>query len=182
MTIENQETTENQEMTGTAPVPGEQKPEVVTVELQITDEIKNYLRLAGKWGMFLSILGFIFMGLMVFAGFIISIALSFIPTVTASPLPFPPFLFGFLYLVIGAVYFFPILYLYRFSSGIKQALAQNDQDRLTRAFYYLKAQYRFIGILMIVMLALYVVMFAVMIFAGLFAGLSGLSGVSGMPA
>jgi len=174
MNIENQET------------PGaglqEQNPEAATAQLQITNEIKNYLNLAGKWGMFLAILGFVFTGLMVFAGFIMSIALSFIPTTGINPFPFPTFLFGFLYLIFAAVYFFPIFYLYRFSAGIKRALAQNDQEHLVKAFYYLKAQYRFIGILMIVMLALYVVMFVVMIFAGLFASLSGLSGLAGMPA
>lgn len=174
MNIENQET------------PGaelqEQKQEAVSAELQITDEIRNYLNLAGKWGMFLAILGFIFAGLMVFAGFMMSIVLSFIPKTGISPFPFPTFLFGFLYLIFAAVYFFPIFYLHQFSAGIKRALAQNDQERLVKAFYYLKAQYRFIGILMIVMLTLYVVMFVVMIFAGLFASLSGLSGLAGMPA
>ena len=149
-------------------IPAEKK------ELEITKEIGGYLHQAGKWSKFLAIVGFVLMGLMIFAGFIMGIVMSFIPSESMSMMPFPPFLIGVVYLIISAIYFFPILYLYRFSTNIRQALFTNNQNQLTKAFNNLRAHYRFIAILMIVMFCLYIVMFVVMIFAGLFAGFSGL--------
>lgn len=146
-------------------------------ELEFTKEISGHLQGAGKWGKFLAILAFIVMGLMVFGGIVMSIVLAFIPTGTSSSMPFPPYLFGVIYLVIGAIYFLPILYLYRFSTGIRQALISKDQNKLAKAFYYLKAQYRFIGIFTIVVFCLYFVLLVVMVAAGLFAGLSSFPGM-----
>ena len=80
---------------------------------------------------------------------------------------FPPFVFGLIYLIIGAVYFFPILYLYRFSSLIRKALQNKDTQILDIAFRNLKAHYKYIGILMIIALGIYVLMFAGMMIGGL---------------
>lgn len=168
--------TENQELQPLQPEENKVEQEVKTLE--ITDEIKNNLIEAGRWSKFLAILGFIFMALMIMMGFFLSVALALIPKTGATQMPFPPFLMGVFYLVMAGIYFLPLLYLYRFSSGIKQALHLKNQDRLANAFFNLKAHYRFIGILMIVMLALYVLVFVVMIFAGLFAGLSGMGGIA----
>ncbi|MCY1722207.1 DUF5362 family protein [Prolixibacteraceae bacterium Z1-6] len=148
-------------------------------ELAITAEIGEQLNGAGNWGKFLAILGFVFMGLMVFGGFIMSIIFLVMPGELSSGMPFPPFLFGFIYLVMGAIYFLPILYLYRFSSNIKSAILSKDQNQLTVAFKNLKAHYRFIGIFTIVIFALYILVFIVMVFAGIFAGLAtNLTGIT----
>ncbi len=148
--------------------------------LEITGDINAHLTEAGKWGSFLAILGFVFIGLMVMVGFVVSIVFAFLPSAAlgGSPdFPFPTFLFGLIYVVMGALYFLPLLYLFRFSSRVKQALKYQSQEKLSSAFQNLKAHYRFIGILMIVILALYVLMFIVMIFAGLFAGMAGFLGM-----
>lgn len=158
--------TENQTTEQTMPVEKQ--------KLEITPEISDHLVQTGKWAKFLAILGFVFMGLMVFIGFGMGIIMSFLPGGQAGVLPFPSFIFGFIYLIFAAIYFFPILYLFRFSTGIKQALLSKNQKQLVWAFGNLKSHYRFVGILMIVMLAFYAVVFVVMMFAGLFAGLSGL--------
>lgn len=157
------------------------QPEVKNLE--ITGDINVHLTDAGKWASFLSILGFVFIGLIVMGGFVMSIVFAFMPGPALGSnhfFPFPAFLIGLIYLVMGAVYFLPILYLFRFSSRIKQALKYKNQERLSSAFMNLKAHYRFIGILMIVVLALYAIMFVVMLFAGLFAGMA--AGFLGTPA
>lgn len=156
-------------------IPEETQAEPIKESLEITDEIKDQLSQAGGWGKFLSILGFIFMGFMILFGFMMSAMMAFVPNQYGG-LPFPTFLFGFIYLVIAIVYFFPILYLYRFSSGIKQALRLNNQNQLAKAFLYLKAHYRFMGILMIVFIGIYILAFILMVFFGMFAGLSAMSG------
>jgi len=157
----------------------EQQPEEPQ-KLEITSEISEQLRGAAKWAKFLAIIAFVFTGLMVFAGFMMSIVFLVIPGKMASTMPFPPFLFGLIYLLIGAVYFLPILYLYRFSNSIGSALRLKNQKQLTNAFKNLKAHYRFIGIFTIVGFVLYVVLMVVLIFVGLFTGLA--SSFSGIPA
>lgn len=167
--------TENQKTELTQPEESNVEQEEKT--LQITSEIEIYLDGAGKWSKFLAILGFVFMGFMVVMGIIISIALWLIPLPGAGAFPFPPFIIGFIYLVMAAVYFLPILYLYRFSSGIKQALILKNQNQFTKAFFNLKAFYRFIGILMIIFLALYPIIMIAIVSAGLFSGFSNNFGI-----
>lgn len=158
---------------------GQQLPEEPQ-KLEITNELGEVLQSAGKWGKFLAILGFVFMGLMVFGGFVMSIVFLVMPGDIAGEMPFPPFLFGLIYLLMGAIYFLPILYLYRFSSNINKAVLSKNQDQLAVAFTNLKAHYRFIGIFTIVLFALYLLAFIIMMFVGIFAGFA--SGVSGLSA
>jgi hypothetical protein len=72
-----------------------------------------------------------------------------------------------LYLGGALLYFFPILYLFRFSTKAKTALNSGSDLELTEAFQNLKSHYKFVGILTIVMIGLYIVFF-------LFGGLSAL--------
>ncbi|MCG6185912.1 hypothetical protein [Maribellus maritimus] len=167
--------TENQETEQTQAEKPQTTDEVKT--LKITEEVSTYMNEAGKWGKFLAILGFVFMGLLVAGGFVMSIVFALIPTEGFGGLPFPTFLIGVFYLIIGAIYFLPILYLYRFSTGIKMALSLKNQHQFVKAFYNLKALYRFIGIFMIVIFAIYLLMIVIMIFAGLFAGFSNYTGM-----
>ena len=160
--------------------PSEQTLAPEEKNLEISDEIKKDLLTAGKWAKFLAILGFIGMGLMVVAGFIMSIVMAFLPLGQNYPLPFPAFWLGFIYLVLALIYILPLLYLYRFATHIKQALSSDNQQLLTSAFRNLKAHYRFISILIIVMFCVYIVALIVTIFVGLFAGLA--SGVSNINA
>lgn len=112
----------------------------------------------------------------------ISVIMSFMPSGPFQHLPVPGFLFGFVYLAIGIVYFFPILYLLRFSTNIQQAISANSTQQILLAFKNLKSHYRYIGIVMIVMLGLYLLMFVFIVFAGMLAGLSGFTGFTGMQA
>ena len=48
--------------------------------LEITGDINAHLTEAGKWGSFLSILGFVFVGLIVMVGFVVSIVFAFLPS------------------------------------------------------------------------------------------------------
>ena len=168
-------TTEYQEMETIQPEKNETEQETNT--LKITSEITSQLNDAGKWGKFLAIVGFVMMGFMVLSGFVMSIVMAFIPLPSKDMFPFPPFLFGIFYFLVAILYLFPVLYLYRFSTGIKQALLMKDQGRLTNAFFNLKALYRFIGILTIVFLALYPIIIVTMVLIGLFSGFSQSVGI-----
>jgi predicted RND superfamily exporter protein len=73
---------------------------------------------------------------------------------------------GVVYILLAVLYFFPCLYLLRFSNHMKVALATEDQTRLTTAFENLKSVFKFIGVLTIVILGIYVLAF---LFGGLAA-------------
>lgn len=134
-------------------------------ELRLNDFTKKYLREIAKWAFLLSIIGFIGIALMVFLGIVMWFVVKD-TSVYASI--FPLEVLSLSYLFIGVVNFFPVLYLFRFSRKMKSALATKNGDDLTQAFANLKSHYKYIGILMIIVLALYVLS----ILGGVISGLS----------
>jgi hypothetical protein len=126
-------------------------------ELKLNNFAKDFLKETARWAGFLSILGFIGIGLLVI------IALFFGTVATSLSNSFSgAFGGGFItvfYLLLALLYFFPVYFLYQFSSNMKKALARSDQDTLTKGFEYLKSHYKFVGILAIVMLSLYLILF-----------------------
>jgi uncharacterized membrane protein len=116
---------------------------------------KNYLNETQKWSKFLSIVGFIGIGLLiVFSIFIGFFMPNFLPSDQADIMSGG--LFGFVYLLMAALYFFPVLYMYKFSKHMKTALSNNDTENIDEAFKYLKSQYKFMGIYTIVCLGIYI--------------------------
>jgi hypothetical protein len=114
-----------------------------------------------KWAAFVSIVGFVFLAILV----LIMIASLFM----TSLLPYSmgmvtgPFI-AIMFLIIIAIYFFPIYFLYQFSAYSKKAIHGKSVEDMDKAMYYLKLHYRYMGILMIVILAIYLLIF---IFGGL---------------
>ena len=123
---------------------------------------KEFLKETAKWTKFLAILGFVGIGLMVLG----SLVMLFAPSSLMSNGDFP---FGgkifmmLLYLAFAVLYYFPISYLYQFSENTKKAIENNDNNAIRDAFEFLKSHYKFMGILTIILLALY----AIIIFIGL---------------
>jgi len=134
-------------------------------DLNLTAAALDYLRSVAGWSQFLAVLGFVGIGFMVLVGLILGVAMSSVPG--TDQLPFPSFVFSIIYLLLGVVYFFPVLYLYRFSNKTKQAFQFGSSEELADAFYYLKAHYKFIGILTIALIGLYLVGIVVSIAIGL---------------
>ena len=101
-----------------------------------------------KWAMFLSIMGFVFTGLCIVT---VTVMLT-MPSAMGhrSVSSFIPLL------LIVTIYFFPLYYLIRFSIYSKRALNSMDQNALVSSFRYLKNFYRFIGIMITVVVGLYV--------------------------
>ncbi len=79
---------------------------------------------------------------------------------------FPFGLFGFLYIILAVIYFFPVYYLYKFSKDIGSALLYNNEEHLTSSFRFLKKHFKFIGIMIICMIAFYFVIFIVFAIIG----------------
>lgn len=132
--------------------------------LSFTETAKRFLSEAGKWGKFISIVGFVAVGILAIFGLFAGVFFSNLPGY--EELPFPSAFFSVVYIGIAALYFFPILYLYRFSAKIRHALNLNDQAILEYALQNLKSHYKFIAILMIVMLGIYALALVFAIIAG----------------
>jgi hypothetical protein len=126
-------------------------------ELQLDQPSINYLNEAARWSRFLSIIGFIYCGLMVLVGlFFGSVMGRIIPAGVDSGMSVIGSGFiGVFIVIMSLIMFFPALYLWNFSSKIRRALNNNDQPLLTEALKNLKSFFKFYGILLIVVLSLY---------------------------
>lgn len=130
----------------------EQSPFEQFEELRIDKATKSFLGEAAKWTTFLSILGYIGIGFMVLAAIVLFAVGS---SISMGPMAGGMWM-GVFYLALAAFYFIPINLLYKFSSNMKTALSSNDQASLVKAFEYLKSHYKFIGILTIVLIGIYI--------------------------
>ena len=138
-------------------------------DLHISGRAESFLKETAKWARFLSILGFIGIGFLVLVALFIG---AFMNVMGGDQLPFPSFVLTFVYLLIAALYFFPVLYLFRFATYTQRALRTADQSTLDDAFSNMKSHYKFIGILAVVVLAFYVLGLVVTLIggAGMFMG------------
>jgi hypothetical protein len=147
----------------------EEKSVFETFELEINNETKGFLKEISKWSYFLSIMGFIVIGIMVVFGIFFGAIMSFslggvnpYQNFGASSMGY----LGLVYVVLGLVYFFPVYYLFLFSKKMKNALKANNSKDFVMAFSNLKSHYKFVGILTIVVVSIYSLIF---LFAGLTA-------------
>ncbi|WP_338840655.1 DUF5362 family protein [Flavobacterium ginsenosidimutans] len=139
-------------------------------ELQLDSTAKDFLKETAKWAYFLSILGFIGVGffilIAIFAGAIFSAMGNSMQGMGVYGGSFGAAM-GAFYFVMAVLYFFPVYFLFKFSSNAKKAFANNDSESLTESLGYLKSHYKFIGVLMIVCLALYALFFVFAIFGAI---------------
>lgn len=124
--------------------------------LEFNSDAISHLKETRKWTMFLSIIGFIFIGLLLLG----SVALVSAGGLTGKPVSIPTVV---PLIAICVVYFFPVYFLYQFSRKAKQAVCHSDGICLSKALQYLKMHYLFMGILVIIAIVIYLVMIPVMI-------------------
>lgn len=139
-------------------------------ENRLTTSAIGFLNESAKWSKLLAIVGFVGIGLMVLFSLLFIIGISAFDQFTErANSPFPMSLLGVVYLIIAAVYFFPVYYLYQFAVKTKAALHTKNTQMLTDGFENLKSHYKFLGIFTLVILSLYGLIFIFAIIAGLFA-------------
>lgn len=131
--------------------------------LTIDPVIKSHLSETARWGKFLSILGFIVCVLIVLVGLFFGTLFSSL--VNRSEVSYEGnistgslgAMAAVVYIIIAVVYFFPCLFLYRFSTKMKTALNGNEQTDLTLAFQNLKSLFRYVGVITVILLAIYLI-------------------------
>jgi uncharacterized membrane protein len=129
-------------------------------KIEIEQETLGHLNTARKWAMFLSITGFIFLSLLVLIGLIAGTFLTAFNT-GEKKLGIPESLMFIPVLVLGVVYFFPILYLFRFSKHSHHAIQKYDKLEFHKAIKNLKACFAYFGIMIIIILTFYIVVLIV---------------------
>lgn len=120
---------------------------------------------AGGWANFLAILGFIMMGFLVLAGIFMGAVFSNLPA--ENTLPFSGGVFTIIYILIAAVYFFPIYYLFKFATMARNGIQVRDSSQVSGALHYLKSHYKFVGILTIAAIALYILFILLFVALGM---------------
>lgn len=127
-------------------------------ELQLDSAGQGYLKEIAKWAKFLSIVGFVSVGLMIlFSLFLGTIYSSMIPGYKEIP-GFPMWTLSAFYILISILYIIPVLYLYRFATKVQIALIEDNEFELTTALENLKSLFKFVGIATIIFIGLYAIM------------------------
>ncbi|AEV31240.1 hypothetical protein Oweho_0218 [Owenweeksia hongkongensis DSM 17368] len=133
-----------------------------------TDYVRQMLSTTAKWTKFLSIIGFIGCGLMVIAGLgLAAIGSSFPSTDNPAMNLIGGSALGVIYILAAALYFFPSRYLYQYAEKLNLAVQSEDETQLILALDKNKSFFKFVGIMTIVVIGLYVLMFI-----GLIAGVA----------
>lgn len=130
--------------------------------LSLNEWARTSVMITCKWARFLSIVGFVICGLVVliaiFAGSILS---KRFPDAQDSGAvsSFAAVVIGIVYVIVAVVYFFPCLYLFRFSGKTKAALLSDDENTLAEGLDNLKKMFQFVGWMTAIVLSLYVLAF-----------------------
>ena len=140
-------------------------------DLRLSQASQDALMATAKWGRFIAIVGFVFIGLLVVLSIFMGLSMAAAPAAEGNYFS-GSFVGGgmaFMYMLMAVIYFFPTLYLYRFSSRVKEAVLRQDEFSLESGLFNLKYCFRFIGIMTIVFLVLYALGFGGAILFGLAA-------------
>ncbi len=136
-------------------------------KIEIDEHGKSLFLEMARWTKFLAVLGFVFTALMLLVGIglLSSNAMSAIygDKFAGAGSAVAATMF-FVYIVIGALYVYPIVCLYRYSTAIKTAMQTSNQQLFNVAVNHLKHMFKFIGILALIIIIIYGI---ILIFAGI---------------
>ncbi len=86
--------------------------ETNTTTLNINSEAKYYLQETAKWAKFLAVVGFILTGILVVIGLAMGTIMKSLPHFENIAMPYSPFIFTLLYLIIAGIYIYSLVYIY----------------------------------------------------------------------
>ncbi len=128
-----------------------------------------------KWAMFFAVLGFVFigMGILSIIGFaFFDLAEAFMPEQMPNQMQtqMPTKIYSTMNIIVSlifiAVYFFPVLYMYRFSVRTKKAILENSPDSFELAIQALNSHFQFVGVLTIIFLTIYIFFIGIAVIFG----------------
>ena len=134
--------------------------------LTIDPVTKSHLSETARWARFLAIVGMVSLVLIIVFGLAYSIWISTMVDSMQNQVGLQttrPYASGLaigsavLFIIAAAVAFFPLLYMFRFANQMKTALYGNDQEGLNASFQNLKKYFRYVGIITIISLGMWIV-------------------------
>ncbi|MBL4650118.1 MAG: hypothetical protein JKY03_10330 [Aureispira sp.] len=143
----------------------EQLDSGMNTELSITNESKSFLLTTCKWAKFLAIVGFVFLGFFVLIA--LFIGFSGFPVQGMNDFDGMTYIIMFVYFFLAGIYFFPTLYLYRFSNLVKQGIENNSTDLMTSGFENLKSCFKFMGVTMAIIIGFYALLLVFGVFSAI---------------
>lgn len=123
--------------------------------LSLSTQAINDLITTSKWTRFLAVLGFIGLGFMIIG----AMAMFALPSPRYGYYGPDPALIAIIYIAMAGIYFFPVYYLLLFSNKMRDAVKMSNNMTLDQAFGYLKSHYKFVGIVAIVIVSIYILLF-----------------------
>jgi len=128
--------------------------------LSVDEEARAQMLETTRWTKFIAITSYIMLALLVLLGIVMGIGLgNVIGNADEGGVSLPGSGFGIvitvMYIVIAAISFFPVYFLHRFSRLLKTALLHGNQEQFNEALSFQRKFFKFIGILMIITLAVY---------------------------
>lgn len=152
-------------------------------KLELNSSSIQHLAEMAKWSKFLSIIGFIGVAFLIVLAFFMGFFLPMLngsegmnafqqiegqPDMSAISSILGPIL-SILYLVIAVLYFFPVLYLFNFSKKAQLALKEMNNELIEASLNNLRKHFKFIGILVLVVIAIYTITFLGALLGGILA-------------
>jgi hypothetical protein len=129
----------------------------------IDEQGSYYLLQTAKWTKFLAIMGMVITGLLVISLVFVMAFGSAIMAGFASASPIAAsvgwFSYMFILVIMMVLYVYPILCLYRFSNYTKTAVATKDSLLFQKALKEQRNMWRFLGIICLIVLAFYALIF-----------------------
>jgi len=143
----------------------EQQPVIAGNEtkIELTTDSLHSLDTIWRWASFFSIMGFIFIAFIILMG----IVMGFVLTSLDNGAMGEGFKYAIMaiYFVLGAVYFYPVLLLFRFANWTKKALKNRSSLDFSLALKNLKSHFQYVGIMTVVLFALYfIIIIGVIVF------------------
>ncbi|MGE9269727.1 MAG: DUF5362 family protein [Verrucomicrobiales bacterium] len=130
------------------------------------------------WVRFCSIIGFIGTGLIFLIAIVIGLSGSFMGSTGSSSFTGMSLLMGIIYAVMGLIYLFPSIKLWKYGSRIADLMRSQSVQDLEAALSEQRGFWKLVGIMMIVFIGLYVVG----IIIGVAVALTGVSSMTTTPA
>lgn len=124
--------------------------------IEMEEETLIDLNTTRKWTMFLSVIGYIFLGLFLILGLVAGTFLSAFKS--GENLIGIPEIYTLIAVPVSAIIlFFPGIYLFRYSKNMALAVKNYDKEALRKSLKNLKNYFAYLGILVIVILVLYLI-------------------------
>lgn len=136
-------------------------------QVEISPEVSGFILEMARWGKILSIIGFIGVGIFFIALVFGVSALSMFSNTQGLDMPAGSSVgMGVGMMLVSLIYIIPLVYLYRGSVALKKSIDFQTQDDLISGFSNYKSLFKFIGILTVLFVGIYALVFIVAILAG----------------